>query len=157
MLVNWTPAFLVLVACGSGSSLPAPDAAPEGFDRTALLDHLANDVLLPIQLRAAEEAAALPAAIDAYCDALDAGTLGDTSQAARTAWAETMDAWQRAEAMLVGPAAMDNKTLRSQIYAWPSISTCEIDRDTASRFLDPASYDITTKLVRVRSLTAIEY
>src|SRR5690606_3880066 len=86
-----------------------------------------------------------------------AGTPGTTLDSARAAWADTMDAWQRAEEVLIGPAAMDNKALRSLIYAWPTISTCETDRDTASRFADPSSYDISTKLVRVRSLFAIEY
>ena len=148
--------FALLVGCGNESSR-SPDATPDGFDRTALLEHLANRVLLPMQTTVAAKATALPAAIDAHCDALDAGTPGTTVDAARTAWAETIDAWQRAEAVLIGPAAMDNKTLRSYIYAWPSISTCEIDRDTASRFADPSSYDISTKLIRVRSLTAIEY
>lgn len=157
MLAIRACAFVLLVGCG-GESSRTPDAAtPDQFDRAALLDHLANRVLLPMQTAAATKAAALPAAIDAYCDALDAGTPGATLDAARAAWAETIDAWQRAEGVLVGPAAMDNKALRSYIYAWPSISTCEIDRDTASRFADPSSYDINAKLIRVRSLTAIEY
>lgn len=147
--------YVLLVACGGGS---APlDAPVDGFDRTALLDHLARRVLLPMQTASAVKAAALPGAIDVYCDALDSGTPGTTLDAARAAWAETIDTWQRAEAVLIGPAAMDNKALRSKIYAWPTISTCEIDRDTASRFADPSSYDISTKLIRVRSLTAIEY
>jgi uncharacterized protein len=150
-------AFVLLVGCG-GEGTRLPDAAPpDAFDRSALLAHLGNRLLLPIQTAAAAKAAALPVAIDAHCDALDAGAPGTTLDAARGAWVETMDAWQRAEAVLIGPAAMNNKTLRSYIYAWPSISTCEIDRDTASRFADPSSYDVNTKLIRVRSLTAIEY
>lgn len=148
--------FVLVVACG-GETQRTPDAKPDDFDRTALLDHLAHQVLVPIQTNAAVKAAPLPGAIDAHCDALEAGTPGTTLDAARAAWATTMDAWERAEAALIGPAAMDNKALRAKIYAWPTISTCEIDRDVASRYADPASYDISTKLVRVRSLTAIEY
>jgi predicted lipoprotein len=149
-------AFALLVGCG-GEGTRIPDAPPDAFDRSALLEHVANRLLLPIQSMAAARAGALPGAIDAHCDALDAGASGTTLDTARAAWADTIDAWQRAEAMLIGPAAMNNKTLRSYIYAWPQIATCEIDRDTASRFADPASYDINTKLIRVRSLTAIEY
>jgi predicted lipoprotein len=148
--------IVVLVACGGGGTTP-PDAPVDPFDRSALLDHLARSVLLPMQTASAAKAAALPGAIDAHCDALDAGAPGTTLDAARAAWAETIDTWQRAEALLIGPAAMDNKALRSKIYAWPTIATCEIDRDTASRFADPSSYDISTKLIRVRSLTAVEY
>jgi uncharacterized protein len=149
--------LILAAACGGGGADPKPDAKPDSFDRSAMLAHLAREVLLPIQARAAAEAAGVPAAIDGYCDALEAGTPGTTLDTARATWARAMDTWQRAEAVLIGPAAMDNKALRSLIYAWPIISTCEIDRDTASRYLDPSSYDISTKLVRVRSLAAIEY
>jgi predicted lipoprotein len=148
---------VLVAACGGSSGTPTPDAVPDGFDRSAMLDHLAREVLLPMQTEAATAAAALPTAIDAHCDALDAGTPGTTLDDARASWITAMDAWQRAEAVLIGPAAMNTKELRAKIYAWPSISTCEIDQNTASRFANPSSYDISTKLVRVRSLTAIEY
>jgi uncharacterized protein len=148
--------LLVLSACGGESSSPV-DAKPDAFDRTALLDHLAHQVLLPIQTSFAAKAAALPAAIDAHCDALEAGTPGTTLESARAAWAATIDAWQRAEAVMVGPAKMNNAALRTRIYAWPNVATCDLDRDSASRFADPSSYDVTTKFDRVRSLAAIEY
>jgi predicted lipoprotein len=150
--------LLFLGACGKSTIDPTPDSVPDGFDRNALLAHLSNDIILPIQTTAAQSANALPAALDAHCVALDTG--GDvtaTRAAARAAWVAATDTWQAAEAVLIGPAAMNNKELRSKIYAWPSISTCELDRDTASRFANPNSYDISTKLVRVRSLFAIEY
>ncbi len=149
-------ALLLLAAC-SGGDTSTPDATPDGFDRRSLLDHLGHKVLLPIQSTFATKAAALPAAIDAHCDALDAATPGTTLDTARAAWRDAMDVWERADALLVGPAAMDNRTLRDRIYGWPLLSTCGIDRDTASQFAAPASYDITTKLVNVKSLAAIEY
>lgn len=148
--------FVVLIGCG-GETKRTPDAAPDGFDRSAMLGHFAHEILLPMQTAFAAKAAALPAAIDAYCDALDAGAAGTTLESARSAWAQTIDLWQRAEAVLIGPAAMDTKALRSKIYAWPSIATCSIDFNTAAHWSDPASFDITTKLINVRSLSAIEY
>ncbi|HEX5060338.1 MAG TPA: imelysin family protein [Kofleriaceae bacterium] len=143
---------------GCGSSDPAKaDAIPDNFDRNALLAHLGEHVLLPIQATFDARANALPAAIAAYCDALDAGTPGTTLESARAAWREAIDAWQHAEALLVGPAAMDNKALRDRIYAWPLLAPCDVDRDVASRWANPASYDVSTKLQRQRSLLAIEY
>ncbi len=151
--------LLVVVSafgCG-GESATRPDATPDGFDRSALLEHLGASVLLPLQGGFAVRASELPNAVDAYCSALDTGSVGATQAAARTAWASATDAWERADALLVGPAAMDNRALRDRIYSWPLLSTCGIDRDTAARWASSASYDITTKLANVRSLAAIEY
>lgn len=149
-------AALAVAACG-GSSV-APDAKPgDGFDRRALLDHLANQVLLPAQTGFAAAANELPATLTAYCDALDRQQPEATLTAARAAWASAIDAWEVADAVLVGPAAMDHRAIRDRIYGWPLLSTCGIDRDTASSFSDPASYDAATRLVNVRSLAAVEY
>ncbi|MDQ3367098.1 MAG: hypothetical protein M3680_16865 [Myxococcota bacterium] len=149
-------ALVTAVGCGSEST-PGADATADSFDRSALLAHLGSNVLLPIQAAFDAQAAALPAAITAYCDALDAGSAAEARTAAYAAWGGAMDAWERAEALLIGPSAMDNKTLRDRIYAWPLLQPCGLDRDTASRWADPASYSIATKLANVRSLSAIEY
>ncbi|MBX3155072.1 MAG: imelysin family protein [Deltaproteobacteria bacterium] len=151
---SWIAILTLAGACGGPGG--GPKDAPDGFDRRALLTNEANNVILPIQSAFAAKAAALPGAIGAYCTALDAN-LGASPDAARAAWTEAMDAWQAGEAVLVGPAAMNKKTLRDKIYSWPLQSTCGIDRDTASRFADPASYNVATKLANVRSLFAIEY
>ncbi len=129
----------------------------DDFDRRAMLAHLGTDVLLPMQREVAATAQLVPPAIAAYCDALDAGTVGTTLDAARAAFVDAIDAWEAAEAVLVGPAAMDNKTLRGLIYSWPLISPCELDKDTASRWANPAGYDVNAELVNARSLSAVEY
>lgn len=149
--------LLALVSSCSSPGGATPDAPDFGFDRSALLAHLSNDVLLPLQLEFATKAAALPAAIQAHCDALDAGTATTTLDAARAAFAGAVDAWQRNDALLVGPAEADMSTLRGRIYGWPNSSPCEIDRDVASRWADPSSYDVSTELISTRSLTAVEF
>lgn len=151
---------LVLViataACGGGGSTPPKDAVDDGFDRNALLANLSRNVLMPMQTAFAEKAAALPGAITAYCNALDAGTPGTTLEAARAAFANAIDTWEVADAVLVGPAAMDGETLRGKIYGWPNVSPCEIDKDVASRWANPASYNIDNEFIASRSLAAIE-
>jgi uncharacterized protein len=146
----------LLAACG-GESSKDRDATPDAFDRSALLRHLATDHFLAVHAEFETTTAQLAPKIAAYCDALDAGTVGDTLTIARSAWADAIDTWQLLDGVLVGPAVMDNKALRDRVYAWPLLSPCGLDRDTASRFADPASYDITTKLANVRSLAGIEY
>lgn len=143
-------------ACGSPTPQPAHDAPDDGFDRAGLLAHLSRNVLLPMQTAFATRAAALPAAIEAHCNALDAGQGSATLEPARAAFGAAVDAWQQPDAVLIGPAAADMLTLRGRIYGWPNSSACEIDRDVASRWADPASYDITTEFIGTRSLTAIE-
>jgi predicted lipoprotein len=147
---------MVTIGCGGGSTTK-PDAIADNFDRNALLAHLANDILVPTYAAFETRATALPPAIKSYCDALDAGTPGTTLDAARAAWRDAIDTWERAEAVLVGPAAMDNKALRDRVYAWPLLAPCDVDKDVASRWANPASYDLSTKLQRQRSLLAIEY
>lgn len=146
-------ALAILVGCGGPSRPTDPN---DGIDRTAILQHLSTNVLLPMQTEFVARVTPLPDAIASYCDALDS-SLDASPDAARAAWRLAMDSWHRAEALLIGPAAMDNRTLGTQIYAWPLVATCRIDRDTASRFVDPASYDITTRLVNERSLATVEY
>ncbi len=146
------------VACSDGGSAKVDAAQPtDDFDRRALLTHLATDVLLPIQANVATAAERLPPALLAYCDALDAGNVGTTRDAARAALGDAIDAWQYADAVLVGPAAMNQKAIRDRIYAWPLLSPCELNKDVASRWTNPASYDVTTELVSTRSLTAVEF
>lgn len=146
-----------LLACSDGTT-PGDAAIPtDDFDRRAMLAHLATNVLLPIQADAAAATALVPPAITAYCDAIANGTIGATQETARAAFVTAIDAWQRADAVLVGPAAMDNKELRGLIYSWPLVSPCELDRDTASRWANPSSYDVTAELVNARSLSAVEY
>lgn len=154
--VRFASALLLVAACGNepGKGIDAPT---DDFDRSAMLAHLAEHVLLPIQATFATRAGAVPAAISAHCDALDAGQPAATLDAARAATSAAIDAWERAEAVLVGPVAMDHAKLRSEIYAWPLLSPCELDRDVAGRWANPASYDVNAELVNARSLTAVEY
>ncbi len=158
-----TLAITLATGCSDGGSAKADAAEPmDGFDRRAMLSHLATNVLLPMQIEAAAKIALVPPAIGAYCDALDANASDSAPatsalDAARSAFVDAIDAWETTEAVLVGPAAMDNKTLRGLIYSWPLVSPCELDRDTASRWADPSSYDVEAELVNARSLSAVEF
>jgi predicted lipoprotein len=156
-LATLTSLAAVLAAGCGGGGPPSPDGPADSFDRPAMLAHLGQRVLLPIQEAFATRAAALAPAVGAYCDALDAGTPGTTLETARAAFRDAVDAWQAADALLIGPATLDMNTLRSRIYAWPLLSTCGLDRDTVAVWTNPGGYDVSTRLPNVRSLTSIEY
>lgn len=147
----------VVAGCG-GESTAKPDAFDGGFNRAALVEHLVTAVLLPIQEAVVQTANVLPATVQAYCTALDAGADATAPrEAAQLAWSNAVDAWQRADAILVGPAAMDNSALRSKIYAWPLMAPCGVDRDVVAIWTDPAGYTVDTRAINVRSLSAMEF
>lgn len=150
-------AALAAAAACSDSSSGKPPVDDDRFDRRAMLAHLGSKLLLPIQEGFAARAAEVLPALSAHCEALDAGGGAATRPALDAALAAAFDAWQKVDALLLGPAEMNDKALRSLIYGWPLLSACELDRDTASRWADPASYDVTKKLVNARSLSAVEY
>lgn len=149
-------AVTAVAACSSDPSGPKPPGE-ELFDRRAMLAHLGNELLLPIQADFAARAAELPIALSAHCDALDAGNGTATLPLAQAKLAAAVDSWERADALLIGPAAMEGKALRGKIYGWPLLSACDLDRDVASRWADPTSYDVEAKLLNARSLSAVEY
>jgi len=146
-------------ACSGGGGTRS-DAPELNFDRNALLAHFATNIALPIQADIEAKAALVPPAVTAYCDALDGGnttTIATARAGLDGAFRSAVDAWERADALLIGPAAMSNGALRDRIYAWPALAPCDVDRDVVAHWNTPSSYDITTKLGRARSLSAMEY
>lgn len=142
-------ALLVAVpACGDdgGPSTGGPDARPDGFDRAALIRRI-GEYLQPTYDTFATESAALVTAIEADC----------TAEAAQQAWRDAIEVWQRADAVLIGPAAAEMKAQRDRIYAWPLASTCAVDQDVVARWMDPSGFDVGTRLNNRRSLAAVEY
>ena len=150
---------LACAACGGGGGgddSPAPDARDDGFDRRALLERVGEHVGATYDAFATE-ASAMAGAIDAWCTALG-GAGADTARAdAEQAWRDAMDVWQAADAVLLGTPAANMKTLRNRIYSWPLVNTCAVDHDVATRWADPGSYDVTSRLDNRRSLAAVEY
>jgi uncharacterized protein len=139
--------LLACAACGNdgGGSDPV-DARDDGFDRAAMLARIADDVLIPAHDELVTRTAALRDATATACDA-----------AAQQAWRDTLEVWQGIDAVLVGPAAMDDRALRDRIYAWPLHATCGVDREVTAYWANPGAYDVTVELANVRSLAAIEY
>ena len=146
---------LVSAGCGGNGSSRA-DANSIDFDRGAMLANVGENIILPIYSQLDSGADSLSSATAAYCAALGTAGEADALAAARSAWRETMVAWQTAEGMLFGPAAMDDSTLRDQIYSWPVVSSCAVDQDVMIKRGDPA-YDIGARLVNRRGLDALEY
>jgi uncharacterized protein len=150
-------------ACGEGGASDGNtdgvriDAPDDGVNRTQLLTHLGSDIFLPMYTDFEASAATLSTKVAAYCTALEGGAVGTTHDEAKAAWRAAIDDWQAIDAVLVGPAAMDGKILRDRAYAWPLVSPCGLNRDTASRWADPSTYDVATQPVNERSLAGLEF
>lgn len=146
------PLLALTAACDSPAPITGKDAPSDDvFDRPAMLGHLATNLLVPMQHDVAVKTAALATALGAHCDALDLDVTA-SPVAARAAFADAIDAWQSADALVFGPAAMDGNVLRDRIYSWPLLAPCNVDKDTAA-----SSFAIADKPINQRSLTAIEY
>jgi predicted lipoprotein len=144
---------LALGACGG----PGGDDGPtDNFDRRAMLANLGQNVLIPVYELFETRTGELSDAIEGYCAALGGADEATAQAAAQDAWRLAMDAWEQAEAALIGPAAMDSGALRDRIYSWPLVSSCAVDQDVMLKRDDPA-YDIRTRLTNRRGLDALEY
>jgi predicted lipoprotein len=150
-----------------GGPIPLPDASSgEGgfageapvtppFSREALLESFANCALNQAQTFL-PKAEGLVSTSQAY-----AATPADdvALAAARVAWVEAIDVWQRLELLQFGPAgptsAPGGQGLRTEIYAWAAFNRCWIEQQIISqRYLEPEFGKV---LPSTRGLGAIEY
>ncbi len=133
------------------------DDGPGDVLRRDDLASIANNVLVPRTAAFAESTAALRLAIDAI--------VSDPSQsnvdAARAAWRSASVQWQELEVMQVGPAApslsgLGGEDARDEIYSWPTVDTCSVDRALVDEAYAAADF-YTTQLVWAYGLDALEY
>ncbi len=152
--------MLSLAACGgSGGSAVSP--ACDQFDCQAMVNNLAENIMLPTVQSFAVEAAALEGAIGGYCAALETGDETATRDAARAAWSDAMAVWQQVEVMQVGPLIDNTGTLKDEIYFWstqnpPATRSCLYDQEVVVAETT-VGYDIGTRSVTRRGMAALEY
>ena len=140
-------------------------AVSDRYEPRDLLRSLAVNVLFPTYVdfaAAAEElqrtTATWATAAEAAMDA--AGSTAQSQQAAREAYVRAMDAWQRAELMQLGPAALAPSVgglgLRNAIYSWPLISACRVDQQTLDTGYSQGDFFI-SNLDNAYGMDALEY
>lgn len=140
-----------------GGSPQTPPTTPTQFNQKALLESVANNVILPTYKLFADNTVSLSAAISGYCDAQRASS-NDTASwktQSQQQWQDAMVTWQMAEMMQIGPLLENNSNLRNKIYSWPNTSSCAVDQDVV--LSEQADYDIATRTVSRKGLDALEY
>lgn len=154
--------MLTLSACGGGGSGGgAASPACDQFDCQAMVNNLAENIMLPTVQSFAAEAVALESAIGGYCAALETVDETTTRDTARTAWSDAMAVWQQVEVMQVGPLIDNTGTLKDEIYFWstqnpPATRACLYDQEVVTAETT-VGYDIGTRSVTRRGIAALEY
>lgn len=138
------------VAC---SSSPGAEDGPEETEATgarrALLDSIANRVIVPTFEALQAEAADLRSVTEAYDEAVRTGGGITTSAraAARAAFADFTLALQAAELLQLGPYGNPSRFtgglgIRDEMYSWPIVSACRVDQETVEAvYEDPDFFD----------------
>ena len=167
-----------LVACSESSSSKAgadfgdqkpvtPTPPTTTFNQQALLANIVDNIITPTYQTFLTQSQAQQASITEFCDIEKSYSAGDNRQPVTDAlaqskaqWVTTMNQWQMAEVMQIGPLTVNSSTLRNNIYSWPTISSCGVDQDVMffkNGSINTAPYDITQRTSTRRGLDAIEY
>ena len=151
---------LLCASCsdGSGSAPKENNANPSLFaKKQAVLAQLSSEVIEPTLAAFVDDAQALEGAVAQWAQ--------DPSEpnavAARQAYAQAQDTWQRAELYQVGPLGnmgdvAGGQGARDEIYSWPIVSACKVDQElVANDFSDPDAF--ASRLPNLRGLDALGY
>ncbi|TWX50224.1 imelysin family protein [Colwellia hornerae] len=175
-------AGLLVSACGEstssssgesfGTSLATtPNPAPNpssNFNQQALLENITDNIITPVFEQFATVSATQIPEIAAYCKMEKDIVLGNatteqvnaTRDNARTAWRNTMNVWQQAEVMKVGPLTDNEGLLRDKIYSWPVVNSCSVDFEVVNfkaGVVNGQPFNIAQRTPSRRGLAAIEY
>lgn len=98
--------------------------------------------------------------LSANAQALAAQPSGTNEEAARASWKKAIGVWQKAELILVGPAAPagspGGKSQREYVYSWPLVGRCLVEQNVVSKAYGSPDF-LATALVNTRGLAALEY
>lgn len=124
--------LLVLAGCASETEL---DDQTASFDRAAMLEHWADNIIIPAFEDFTREAAALEAAAGAFeSDPSDAQL-----SAVRTAYASAYLGWQRLSPFMTGPG--EENRLREQLNIYPT-DTARLRAGVESSLELPSNADV---------------
>ena len=155
--------LLVLMGCNASNETPnggnadGVGGASSSAVKSAVLGHLAEDVIVATLTQFQQAAVTLNAAAVAHASAPTPETL----ITAQEAWREAMEIWQQAEVMQVGPAGVSGdvvggEDMRDSIYSWPLANPCRIDQELVEEtYLDANT--LAQEAVNTRGLDALEY
>ncbi len=172
------PVFVATSLILSGCNQDSSSTAGEGYDQKtdtdtefnqlAMVTDLTDNVITPTFENFLSQAQQQAESVSEYCSAeqafanqeLDQQALLLAQESAQSQWRATMNIWQQAELMLLGPLKDEDGALRNKIYSWPTINSCGVDYDVVY-FLDGTvngkPYDISLRTPSRKGLAALDY
>ena len=155
---------------GGGSSAPPspptatmpPPPAEEGFDTTAMLTNLADNVIATNYAALSETASAFAGdggPMASLCAAIGGIDEESARATAQEGWRDAMAKVQATEMHVIGPALANGEALRHRLLSFSAgpISTCGIDQSAALVADGNSEFDITNRSLNQRGFGAIEY
>ncbi len=138
------------------------------FNQLALVTQLTDNVITPTFEAFKLEAQKQTERIDSYCinehsfanDDIDEATLTASKASAQEQWRNTINVWQQAELMQLGPLLNEDGLLRNKIYSWPTVKACGIDYDVMYFRIGTVNgqpYNIDLRTPSRKGLDALEY
>jgi predicted lipoprotein len=148
---------LTVAACGEKSSTNRFGIDLADFDRLGLLKQLSEDVIQPRYLSFSDRSQALKLATESLCQNLAAAVSWTTAVTpVQVEWKQTMALWQEIEAFQFGPLAEQAATLRYDIYTWPLVNACAVDRQIGVMAQNTGTFSLSSN-DSTKSLSAMEY
>ena len=152
-------------AASTGGPTSAGSASTTGgsADVTArdVLESIALRVIVPTTASFQSTTGELRDVVAQYAAAVDENHLaaGVELAAAQDAWQAAMGVWQRLEVMQIGPAAPASSAIaggnmRDEIYSWPTVDTCSVDRRLVAEDYENPDFFV-TQLVMAYGLDAL--
>lgn len=155
---------LGLAGClpGGGGGAGFAPQSNDNFNRVELTTNVANNIVLNNYADFAGAASTLKQACDDYAAAVQNNAADKAARlaAAQNAWINAMDIWQESELYQFGPAGVagvviGGQNIRDEIYSFPTVNPCRVDQElVANNFSQPGF--IANNLVNVYGLDALE-
>ena len=163
---SWLFIPLLLAGCVDKSRdltspLSTSDQDNNDFDRGSLMDHLVDSIFIPNYKTTSDLASAFSSengVLAEYCGAIGLPNEQEKLDLAQAAWRELMDAVQKTEMHILGPAQRNESALQNRIhsYATGNLATCGLDQ-AVIQFNQDANFSVTSRALNQRGMGAIEY
>lgn len=146
-----------VLGCGDDSGNSASEARVLlNLDRGAVLSRTA-DFLSASYSELAVRAKTLDESLTALCSSTYGSEAAASSiMTAKEKWRDLAAEWHKVDAIAVGPLAANAETLRYDIYSWPLVNPCAVDREVANAKEQGQSYVLSDRDPS-KGLDAVEY